>query len=362
MNPSRVRLSQQPRASILAAAMFVAAALLAHTSPARAGEEVVSGGYKVVLPRGLQKDAAYVPEGNPMSAAKIELGRHLYFDSRLSKDDTVSCATCHDPAHGFAEPRKTSTGVGGKVGGRNAPTVINRLFSSDQFWDGRAADLEAQAKGPITNPIEMAMDSDEAVIRKISAIGGYRESFKKAFGSDEVTMDRIAQAIAAYERTVVSGDSPWDRYEAGDKKALTEQQVRGLALFNGKANCVNCHASFNFSDENYHNLGVGWDESKKELADVGRFKISNADTDKGAFKTPTLRNIAQTGPYMHDGSEATLRDVVVLYNRGGNRNPWLSPKMKPLQLSDAEVDDLVAFLEALTGEVKAEGKPSDFPK
>ncbi|MBU6284113.1 c-type cytochrome, partial [bacterium] len=179
---------------------------------------------------------------------------------------------------------------------------------------------------------------------------------------DEVSMDRIADAIASYERTVVSGDSAWDRYQAGDKKALTAQQVRGLELFNGKANCATCHASFNFSDENFHNLGVGWDESKKELADVGRFEVTKADTDKGAFKTPTLRNVAQTGPYMHDGSEATLREVVVLYNRGGNKNPWLSPKMKPLALTEAEIDDLVAFLGALDGEVKAQGKPATLPQ
>ncbi|MFM7736245.1 MAG: cytochrome-c peroxidase [Alphaproteobacteria bacterium] len=346
----------------LAAAAIFALGLVLAPAAARADEEVVSGSWKMTLPRGLQKDAAFVPENNPVSDAKIELGRDLYFDTRLSKDDTVSCATCHAPEHGFAEPRKTSQGVGGKVGKRNAPTVINRLFSSNQFWDGRADDLEAQAKGPITNPIEMAMDSPEAVVKKLSAIPGYKALFAKAFGSDEVSMQRIADAIAAYERTVVSGDSPYDRYQAGDKKALTAQQLRGLELFNGKANCATCHASFNFSDENFHNLGVGWDESKKELADVGRFEVSKADTDKGAFKTPTLRNITQTGPYMHDGSEATLREVVVLYNRGGNKNPWLSPKMKPLGLTEPEIDDLVAFLGALDGEVKAPGKPATFPQ
>lgn len=347
---------------IRVATAFLALGIALAPTASRADEEVVSGTWKMTLPRGLQKDAAYVPENNPVSDAKIELGRDLYFDTRLSKDDTVSCATCHAPEHGFAEPRKTSQGVGGKLGKRNAPTVINRLFSSNQFWDGRADDLEAQAKGPITNPIEMAMDSPEAVVKKLSAIAGYKALFKKAYGSDEVSMDRIAEAIASYERTVVSGDSAWDRYQAGDKKALTAQQVRGLELFNGKANCATCHASFNFSDENFHNLGVGWDESKKELADVGRFEVTKADTDKGAFKTPTLRNVAQTGPYMHDGSEATLREVVVLYNRGGNKNPWLSPKMKPLALTEAEIDDLVAFLGALDGEVKAQGKPATLPQ
>ena len=348
------------RRALVAAA--VALACLAPAQPASADEQVVSGDWKMTLPLGLQKDAAFVPEGNTVSADKIDLGRALYFDPRLSKDDTVSCATCHAPEHGFAEPRKTSQGVGGKFGKRNSPTVINRLFSSNQFWDGRADDLEAQAKVPITNPIEMGMDSPEAVVKKLSAIAGYKAAFKKTFGSEEVSMQRIADAIASYERTIVSGDTAYDRYQAGDKKALTAQQVRGLELFNGKANCATCHASFNFSDENYHNLGVGWEASKKELADVGRFEVTKAETDKGAFKTPTLRNISQTGPYMHDGSEATLREVVVLYNRGGNKNPWLSPKMKPLALSESEVDDMVAFLGALDGEVKAPGRPASFPQ
>jgi cytochrome c peroxidase len=213
-------------------AMLVACA--GRTAPERAAappaarERVQSASHTLELPVGLQAGAAYVPDTNPLSDAKIDLGRLLYFDTRLSKDDTVSCATCHDPAHGFAEPRKTSQGVGGKVGTRNAPTVINRLFSKEQFWDGRGADLEDQAKGPIVYPIEMAMPSHAAVVRKVGAIAGYRPLFANAFGTPDVTIDRIAQAIASFERTVTAGNSPFDRYQAGDRNALTPAAAETL--------------------------------------------------------------------------------------------------------------------------------------
>ena len=334
-------------------------AALAADGASATRERVTSGGYTLELPLGLQASAAYLPDGNPITQAKVELGRMLYFDKRLSMDDTVSCATCHDPSHGWAEPRKTSTGVGGKVGGRNAPTVLNRLFSKEQFWDGRGADLEDQAKGPMTNPVEMAMASHDVVVQKIRAVPGYGPLFAKAFGTPDVTIDRVAQAIASFERTVLAGNSPFDRYQAGDKAAMSEAAVRGMALFNGKANCVTCHAGFNFTDESYHNLGVGM--LAKE-PDAGRVKISKAESETGAFKTPTLRNVAQTGPYMHDGSEATLVDVVAYYDRGGNPNPHLSKEVRPLKLTPAERADLVAFLEALTGEVTPVTPPTAFPQ
>lgn len=313
----------------------------------------------LVLPRGLQAGAAYVPADNPPTAARVELGRFLYFDPRLSADATVSCATCHDPAHGFAEPRRTSVGVGGKTGTRNAPTVLNRLFSAEQFWDGRAADLEEQAKGPLVNPVEMAMPDHDAVVAVVRKIPGYAPLFEAAFGSREVTIDRIVQAIASYERTVLTGDSPFDRHAAGDQAALSAAAQRGLALFNGKANCVTCHAGFNFTDEGYHNLGVGMDAPEPDL---GRYAISKQEVDRGAFKTPTLRNVTETAPYMHDGSEATLRDVIEFYDRGGRPNPWLSKEMRPLGLTDAEKQDLLAFLEALTGPVQAAGRPERLPE
>jgi cytochrome c peroxidase len=320
---------------------------------------VESNGYTLELPLGLQADSAYIPETNPMTAAKVELGTLLYFDPRLSIDGTISCASCHNPFHGFAEPEPTGKGVRGQRGNRNSPTVINRLFSKEQFWDGRAADLEDQAHGPLTNPIEMAMPSHDEVVKKVASIAGYGPYFKQAFGSAEVTMPRIAQAIASYERTVISGNSPFDRYAAGDKAALSPSAVRGMALFNGTANCKTCHAGFNFTDEQYHNLGVGMD---KPEPDLGRYAVTKADVDRGAFKTPTLRNVVQSGPYMHDGSEVTLEGVVALYNRGGVQNTWLSKEMKPLHLTPTEVDDLVAFMLGLTGEVHGLAAPPALPK
>ncbi len=322
-------------------------------------QKLTSGDVTIELPLGLQADAAYVPEENPLSKAKVELGRLLYFETRISKDKTLSCASCHNPWHGFAEPRATSQGVGGLFGKRNSPTVINRLFSKEQFWDGRAADLEAQAHGPLTNPIEMAMPSHDEVVKRLTEIPGYAPLFEKAFGSKEITMPRAAQAIASYERTVVSGNSAFDRYQAGQKDALSAEAVRGLALFNGKANCVTCHAGFNFTDESYHNLGVGM--TGKE-PDVGRFAETKAESEKGAFKTPTLRNIVQTPPYMHDGSEPTLLAVVEFYDKGGNPNPTLAKEIKPLKLTAQEKQDLVAFMEALTGDVENLVPPSTFPK
>ncbi len=327
-------------------------------APKAAREMLKSGTFSMELPLGLQAGAAYIPDNNPLSAEKVELGKLLYFDPRFSKDKSLSCASCHNPYHGFADPSPTSKGVGFKLGGRNSPTVINRLFSDVQFWDGRAKDLEEQAHGPLTNPVEMAMASHNDVVKQCKTVPGYAPLFEKAFGSKEITMTRIAQAIASYERTVVSGNSPFDRYNAGDKSALSAAAVRGLELFNGAANCKVCHSGFNFADESYHNLGVGMDKPKPDL---GRFEQSKAESEKGAFKTPTLRNVAQTAPYMHDGSHATLRQVVELYNKGGVPNPWLSKEIKPLNLAPAQIDDLVAFLEALNGDVSNAQPPAKLP-
>jgi len=344
-------------ALLLAAARVDAQGAAAPASkPVR--ETLTIGTFSMELPLGLQAGAAYVPDNNPITAEKVTLGKLLYFDPRLSQDNTIACASCHDPFHGFTDPARTSKGVAGKLGGRNSPTVINRLFSKEQFWDGRAADLEDQAHGPLINPVEMAMPAHTDVVKSVKAIKGYSPYFQKAFGSGEVTMPRIAEAIAAYERTVLSGNSPFDRYMAGDKDALSGSAVRGMELFNGKANCKTCHTGFNFTDESYHNLGVGMDQA---TPDLGRYTITKAEADKGAFKTPTLRNINQTEPYMHDGSEVTLREVVEFYNRGGLKNPWLSKEIKPLNLTPAEVDDLVAFLDALTGEVTNAVPPQSLP-
>ncbi|MCK6555356.1 cytochrome-c peroxidase [Candidatus Binatia bacterium] len=322
-------------------------------------EVVQSGDFTMELPLGLSAQAALIPAGNPMTAAKIELGKLLYNDPRLSKDNTVSCASCHSPYHGFADPKAVSLGVGSLPGGRNSPTVINRLFSKEQFWDGRAADLEEQAHGPLTNPVEMAMPSHAEVVKKVQAIKGYGPYFQKAFGTSEVTMPRIAQAIASYERTVVSGNSPYDRYVAGDQSAMSAAAVRGMTAFLGKGRCVTCHSGFNFTDERYHNLGVGMDKPKPDL---GRNDRTRNDTDKGAFKTPTLRNIVETAPYMHDGSEATLMEVVELYDRGGVKNANLSPLIVPLSLTPQEKRDLVDFMLALSGDVQNLRPPAGLPQ
>ncbi len=357
------RLHRSPVAAAVAIACFVLAAPTSFADAQAAGDTspavVRSGDYEIELPRGLGPDGAYIPEDNPLSAAKVELGKLLYFDPRLSRDNTVSCASCHNPYHGFADPAPTSKGVGGALGTRNSPTVINRLFSKEQFWDGRAADLEEQAKGPVTNPVEMSMPDHDAAVRTINHVRGYRPYFIQAFGDKDVTIDRVADAIASYERTVLAGDSPYDRYLAGQADALSASAVRGMGLFLGKGRCITCHVGQNFADEKYHNLGVGMDEPEPDL---GRFVVTGVEADKGAFKTPTLRNVAETAPYMHDGSERTLRDVMVLYNAGGTKNPWLSPLMQPLGLSEQEIDDLVAFMHALTGTVTNADPPESLPR
>ena len=341
------------RAALLA--LLVTMAAPATPSPP---QTIRSGTWSMTLPLGLQADSAYLPDDNPMSDAKIALGKRLFFDPRLSKDGSVSCASCHIPSHGFADPNPISPGIGGRRGARHAPTVLNRLFSQEQFWDGRAADLEAQAHLPLINPDEMGMTSYEEVVANVRAVPGYAPLFADVYGDPRVDMPRIAQAIAAYERTVLTGDSPYDRYVAGDHGALRDDQVRGLTVFLGRGRCVTCHVGFNFSDENYRNIGVGMDAP---TPDLGRYEVTRRDEDRGAFKTPTLRNVALTAPYMHDGSEPTLETVVELYDRGGVRNAWLSKDVQPLGLSPQEKRDLVAFMQALTGPVTNADPPPALP-
>lgn len=303
--------------------------------------------YRPEFPLGLDGDAYMVPQENPLSKEKVQLGKMLYFDKRLSADNSISCASCHDPEAGFADPSPLSKGFQGKTGTRHSPTIINSAFSYFQFWDGRAPSLEEQAKAPMENPLEMA-HTLEGAVKSIAAIPGYRPYFKAAFGDDTVTIGRIAQAIASFERTVLSGNSPWDRYiYANEVDALSESARRGLELFEGKALCTSCHVGFNLTDGLFHNLGVGM---SKENPDLGRYIVTGEEKDKGAFKTPTLRDISKTAPYMHDGSMKTLEEVIELYNRGGEPNPWLDPKMKPLNLSEQEKQDLLAFLKSLDGD------------
>jgi cytochrome c peroxidase len=297
-----------------------------------------------VVPKGLAK--LRWPADNLSDPRKIELGRQLYFDPRLSADNSVACATCHNPQHGWSDGRATSVGVGGQVGGRNAPTVLNTAYGRFQFWDGRAKSLEEQALGPIANPIEMNLPVEDAV-KRLNEIEGYRRQFNEIFGSD-CTPETLAKAIAAYERTILSGDAPYDRYKAGDESALSEAAIRGMKLFFGKANCSACHSGPNFTDNAFHNIGIGMD---KPDPDKGRVVISKLEGDTGAFKTPTLREIARTAPYMHDGSLATLEEVIEHYDKGGIPNKYLDEEIFELNLTDQEKADLITFMvEGLSSE------------
>jgi cytochrome c peroxidase len=307
----------------------------------------------------------YWPEDNQYSAEKWELGYLLYFDKRLSSDGTVACASCHSPNYGYTDGAAVSTGMGGQKGGRSAPTVINRAYSLFQFWDGRAPTLEAQAKGPIANPIEMTNQKSEsaahsAIVSRLASVPGYVERFKEVFGTENPSIDHVAHAIATFERTVLSGNAPYDRYKAGDKTAMTDSQVRGMDVFFKKAACDSCHLGFNFTEGSYANIGIGMD---KPAPDLGRYVVSGREEDKGAFKTPTLREIEHSGPYMHDGRFKTLEEVVEHYDKGGIKNPQLDSRIKPLKLSAPDKADLVSFLKALSGEGWQHIKPPDtFPE
>jgi cytochrome c peroxidase len=298
-----------------------------------------------------------IPKDNPMTEAKIELGKQLYFDKRLSKDNTVSCASCHDPDKGWSNDAPVATGIAGQKGGRSAPTIINAAYHRFQFWDGRSPSLEDQALGPIQNPIEMG-EKLENVEKKLNAIPGYKKQFQEVFGND-VTSENIAKAIAAFERTILSGNAPYDKYEAGDKDALSESAERGMKLFFGKANCSACHTGSNFTDNAFHNIGVGMDKNEP---DKGRVEISKLGGDTGSFKTPGLRDIAKSAPYMHDGSLATLEDVVEHYDKGGIENPYLDEELFPLELTEQEKQDLVTFLkEGLASENYPDVEPPKLP-
>ncbi len=303
------------------------------------------------------------PAGNPPTAEAIELGRRLFFEPALSADGTISCASCHRPEHGFADPRALSKGVGGQDGPRNTPTVLNGVYFERQFHDGRADSLEEQVEGPVTSPVEMAQTRAGAVAR-IGAAGDYQTGFERAFGPGPVTFEKIAMAIASFERTLVSGDSPFDRFYFGrDPAALSEEARRGWEVFRlpEKGDCAVCHLvgarAALFTDNLFHNLGVGLDAGG-DLTDLGRSNVTGRDADRGAFKTPSLRNVALTAPYMHDGSLKTLREVIDFYAVGGRPNPSLDPEIKPLLLSEQDRRDLEAFLESLTGTMPAGATPS----
>jgi cytochrome c peroxidase len=322
-----------------------------------AGVLVPAGGVRSQSVSRLQANPALppvaIPSDNPQTDVKAALGMQLFFDPRLSSDNTVSCATCHDPRMAWANHSPVDTGIRGRKGTRNSGTILDAAYMDFQFWDGRAKTLEEQALGPIHNPAEMG-ETLENVIRKLTAIEGYRTGFTAVFGAG-VTADGIAKAIAAFERTVLSGPSPYDKYRDGDRSAMTEAAVRGMRIFNGKARCRTCHGGPMFSDQGFHNIGVGMDRPEP---DIGREAVTKDPKDRGRFKTPSLRNVALTWPYMHDGSVGTLADVVAFYDRGGVANPALDIFVMPLGLTDGERKDLVAFLEALTGSLPAFDPPT----
>jgi cytochrome c peroxidase len=332
----------------------------------------------VTVPLGLQPltPKIYAPAFNPITKGKYELGRQLYFDPRVSLNGTVSCATCHNPDRGWTDAMAVSIGIAGQTGSRSAPSVVNTAYGKTMFWDGRAPSLEGQAQGPVQNPIEMGKQSYKEIVDRLRNVPGYVEQFQKVFGTN-VTLDGMAKAIATFERVAaLSGNSKYDKYNAGDNKAMSESEKRGLVLFGltpnndddefkakfnvdahrQKAKCSLCHQGFNFTDEQFHNLGVGWNEKTGKFADLGRWAIdpigAKSDASLGAFKTPSVRDVEHNAPYMHDGSLATLEDVVEHYDKGGNPNPALDSDMKKLSLTAQEKKDVVAFMKALTGETK----------
>ncbi len=331
------------------------------------------------LPRG--QTLAAIPADNPETPEKIALGERLFFDGRLSVDGTVACASCHDPRRAFTDGRPTSVGVEGRSGQRNAPTVLNALYQKTQFWEGRVATLEQQAALPIVNPVEMGQPSLDAAVASIAAVPEYRQAFQNVFGHPPSGPD-LLRAIAAYERTLTSFNSPFDRFMAGDKNAIDAAAKRGWALFNRRGRCNLCHALSqsrpnltSFTDDGFHNIGIGiirhhvvpLARQAEKLVDsgnasdidraailtdmsvLGRFLVTKKEPDIASFKTPDLRNVLITAPYFHDGSQATLWDVVDHYNKGdGLQNPWLDEDIQPLALRENEIDDLVAFMASLT--------------
>lgn len=282
-----------------------------------------------------------VPADNEMTDDKVALGQKLYFDVRLSGNNELSCASCHAPAAGYGDGLAKFIGFEGFNGPRNSPTILNSGFYKENFWDGRAGSLEEQALGPIQAEGEMNQNLEE-LVTELTAVPGYVDEFSKVF-NDKVTADNIAKAIASFERKIVITDTAFDKYLAGDEEAISAEAKEGMKLFVGKASCISCHAGPLLADHNYHNLGIEGDD--------GRFAVTEQEVDKGAFRTSQLRGIAHTAPYMHDGSLATLEDVVKFYNEGGGAHPNKSPLVKPLGLTDEEIANLVAFLESMSGEV-----------
>lgn len=289
-----------------------------------------------------------VPEDNPVTPGKVGLGRRLFFDPILSRDHTISCSSCHDPRRAFSDGLTVAIGRAGRRGTRNVPSLINRGYGSMHFWDGRAASLEEQVLQPIVTENEMGMTLEQ-VVGRLSEDAEYAKRFQETFAR-EVNVDDVAKALASYVRTILSGNAPIDRYMNGQRDALSPEARQGLRVFRGKASCTACHLGPTFTDERFHNTGVAWRDG--QLVDPGRFAVTGRDDDRGAFKTPTLREVGRTAPYMHNGSLSTLEDVVEFYNRGGNANLHLDEELRPLNLDDDEKKALIEFLRSLSGDIQ----------
>jgi cytochrome c peroxidase len=361
---------------------------LSASTPIRAADVVSAAASPLAQPKPMRQvglpaaaTRAVIPADNPQTPAKVALGQRLFFDARLSADSTIACSTCHDPARAFTDGKPVSTGIEGRLGQRNAPTILNALYNKTQFWDGRAATLEQQAGFPIVNSVEMGQPSLDAAVARIAAIPEYRQAFRDAFRSAP-NPGNLVRAIAAYERTLVAFDSPFDHYIAGDQGAIDSAAKRGWELFNTRARCNKCHAlsehrrdTTNFTDNDFHNIGVlivrhdvlGLSKQARallasgdaaaidraaiqtDLSALGRFLVTKKESDIASFKTPNLRNVLLTAPYFHDGSHATLWDVMDHYNKGaGLQDPYLDEDIVPLALSERDIDDVVAFLASLT--------------
>ena len=354
----------------------------------RASSKLTPEGEPLAQPKSLQQvgvpveaTRAAIPTDNPQTPEKISLGQKLFFDRRLSADGTASCSTCHDPARAFTDGKPTSIGIKGRVGQRNAPTILNALYNKTQFWDGRVNTLEEQAALPIVNSVEMGQPNLDAAVAQIATVAEYQHAFPQVFGRPPNGSD-LLRAIASYERTQLSFDSPFDHFIAGDKNAIDASAKRGWELFNTQARCNKCHALTDtqrdvtfFTDNDFHNIGIGIirhnvvalarqaeqliksgdtaaiDRAaiQTDMSALGRFLITRKEKDIASFKTPDIRNVLVTGPYFHDGSQETLWDVIDHYNKGdGLRNPYLDEDMQPLALTENDIDDLVAFLASLT--------------
>jgi cytochrome c peroxidase len=362
----------------------------AAATPPKAAQPPIPKIGPLAQPRSLQQvglpldlTQAAIPPDNPQTPEKIALGQKLFFDGRLSADGSVACASCHNPERAFTDGKPTSVGIHGHVGQRNAPTVLNALYNRAQFWDGRAKTFEDQAALPIVNPIEMGQPNLDAAVARIAAIDEYQQAFERVFGRPINGQD-LVRAIASYERSLVSFNSPFDRFIAGDKNVIDASAQRGWELFNTRARCNKCHALTEtkqdptlFMDYDFHNIGIGiikhnvvalarqaeqlvnsGDSTavdraalQTDMSALGRFLISKKEADTASFKTPGLRNLLMTGPYFHDGSQETLWDVMDHYNKGdGIKNPWLDEDIQPLALSESEIDDVVALLASLTSD------------